>query len=326
MVNSFYNIWIIFLLFSTHILIINNRNFQISEKAASHMACAQSQLGISIFSNTPFVNNSNKFKDSIMLEETRIYCPDTSGFVGTVILIENICLDQSGQFVDFFLDQINFCVEYTGMVIGVDTACVVMCDNFGFCDTTILCVVVQESFNPPIAVDDCDSTNMGTPLVIDFLANDTLFGRPGIATLISQPMWGIANLNLDMSVTYIPDEKICERLDSFHYEVCTDTGCDTATICVWINCNDIFIFNAVSANGDGVNDVFYISGIENYPESVLWIFNRWGNLVYEKTNYKNTWSGTFNGNILLPDGTYFYLLELNDEENRVFNGYLELFR
>jgi len=110
-------------------------------------------------------------------------------------------------------------------------------------------------------------------------------------------------------------------LFSFHV-----VGCDTATIFVWIKCVDIFIFNAVSANRDGINDVFYIAGVEGYPESVLYIFNRWGNLVYEKLNYKNTWHGTYNNDTNLPDGTYFYLLELNDEDHRVFTGYLELFR
>lgn len=265
-------------------------------------------------------------EDTIFINETVVYCPDTSELAGEVVSIDNFCPGQSGNFVDFFLDQNNFCVEYTGLETGVDTACIVICDDLGFCDTTFIYVVVEESFIPPIAVDDCDSTNIGAPVVINILVNDTLNGRFSSAKIITQPMWGAATVNLDRSVTYNASEEYCERIDSFTYEVCTDAGCDTASVCVWIACVDIFVFTAVSANKDGVNDVFYIAGIEDYPESVLRIFNRWGNLVYEKMNYKNTWSGTYKGNNDLPDGTYFYLLELKDENNRVFKGYLELFR
>jgi gliding motility-associated-like protein len=50
----------------------------------------------------------------------------------------------------------------------------------------------------------------------------------------------------------------------------------------------------------------------------LKVFNRWGNLVYEQDNYKNNWDGTsnkgINGNGVLPDGTYFYIIDLNNGE------------
>ncbi len=265
-------------------------------------------------------------KDTIFINETVIYCPDTSELAGPVVSIDNFCPDQSGDFVEFFLDQNTFCVEYTGLEVGIDSTCIEICDNLGFCDTTYICVFVEESLSPPVALDDCDTTNMGTPVVINILANDTLLGRITSTKIISQPMWGTATVNLDRSVTYNASEEYCERIDSFYYEVCTEAGCDTASVCVWIECVDIFIFTAVSANRDGINDVFYIAGIEEYPESILRIFNRWGNLVYEKLNYRNTWSGTYNNSTDLPDGAYFYLLELNDEEKRVFKGYLQLFR
>jgi len=133
-------------------------------------------------------------------------------------------------------------------------------------------------------------------------------------------------LNLDCSVTYNPDDEICERWDNFDYVICNSNGCDTATVSVFIECTDIVIFTAVSPNGDGINDVFFIAGIEDFPESELVIFNRWGNQVFESENYQNDWAGTWDGNKDLPDGTYFYFLKLNGEDNRTFRGYFELHR
>jgi len=72
------------------------------------------------------------------------------------------------------------------------------------------------------------------------------------------------------------------------------------------------IYNKFSPNGDGINDVFYIDCIERYPNNSLVIYNRWGNVVYEKSGYDNTFNGYSTGratvydNEQLPVGTYFY--------------------
>ena len=80
----------------------------------------------------------------------------------------------------------------------------------------------------------------------------------------------------------------------------------------------LMVFNEFSPNGDNVNDVFIISCIENYPNNKLEIYNRWGNIVYEKRKYKNDWKGISNGRSVynqsdkLPVGTYYYVLNLGD--------------
>jgi gliding motility-associated-like protein len=71
----------------------------------------------------------------------------------------------------------------------------------------------------------------------------------------------------------------------------------------------ISIPNIITPNGDGVNDVFFI---ENLPEgSELFIYNRWGNLIYEATQYNNQWQP----NIETSDGVYYYLLKLPNGES-----------
>jgi len=89
------------------------------------------------------------------------------------------------------------------------------------------------------------------------------------------------------------------------------------------------ITQGISDNNDGKNDTWIIQGINNYPNSDVVIFNRWGNLVYEASHYQNTWNGTFNGE-LLPVGTYFYVVYINVKANTeakdIKSGYLELAR
>ncbi|MCX7548765.1 gliding motility-associated C-terminal domain-containing protein, partial [Xanthomarina sp. F1114] len=91
------------------------------------------------------------------------------------------------------------------------------------------------------------------------------------------------------------------------------------------------IYNEFSPNGNGKNEFFYIDCINNYPNNNLLIYNRWGNLVYSKDGYDNTFNGesngrsVFNKNEKLPVGTYYYILDLGDGSERK-SGWLYLAR
>lgn len=81
-----------------------------------------------------------------------------------------------------------------------------------------------------------------------------------------------------------------------------------------------------SPNGDGVNDLFVIKGISNYPHNTLTILNRWGSVVYNMHAYDNTWNGKSSqglrfGGDDLPDGTYFYILDLGNNE-KPYKGFI----
>jgi gliding motility-associated-like protein len=73
--------------------------------------------------------------------------------------------------------------------------------------------------------------------------------------------------------------------------------------------------NVFSPNGDGINETFYIDGIEQFPNSKLLIWNRWGKLVYESSSYNNSWTAKDEA-----DGPYYYVLQRSDGEN--FEGYV----
>ncbi len=93
---------------------------------------------------------------------------------------------------------------------------------------------------------------------------------------------------------------------------------------------DFFIPEGFSPNGDGINDVFVIRGILNYPENTFTIFNRWGNEVFKTSSYKSTWDGTSSNGLTiggneLPVGTYFYILDLGDGSD-IYKGTIYLNR
>jgi gliding motility-associated-like protein len=73
----------------------------------------------------------------------------------------------------------------------------------------------------------------------------------------------------------------------------------SAAVEVLSGCN-LDIPNVFTPNGDGVNDAWVIEGILGTRNTVR-VFNRWGQIVFEATDYRNTWRAAG-----LPDGTYFY--------------------
>jgi len=73
---------------------------------------------------------------------------------------------------------------------------------------------------------------------------------------------------------------------------------------------EIKMANTITPNGDGVNDVWNISGLEKFPGTIVQIFNRAGQQVFESKDYPQPFDGKFNGKFL-PAGTYYYLINLN---------------
>jgi len=147
--------------------------------------------------------------------------------------------------------------------------------------------------------------------------------------IVTDPLNGSVVVNPDFTITYFPDPDFCGEIDSFMYYITTIGGSDTATVFVEVLCDELTIYNGFSPNGDGINDAFTIQGIDNFPNNTVCIFNRWGNQVFLKKGYTNNdpFNGIWNGKTL-PDGTYFYLIEIEGEDGlkKKFNGYLQIHR
>jgi gliding motility-associated-like protein len=70
--------------------------------------------------------------------------------------------------------------------------------------------------------------------------------------------------------------------------------------------------NVFTVNGDGINETFTIRGIETFPEARVYIYNRWGNKVYETLNYAaNPWDGAD-----YPEGVYYFIIETGEETKK----------
>ncbi len=82
--------------------------------------------------------------------------------------------------------------------------------------------------------------------------------------------------------------------------------------------------NAITPNGDGVNDNWNIRNLHLYPNNEIIILNRWGGEMYRQGPYNRNWDGTFNGTPS-PAGTYYYLIKLNNI-GQVLSGPLTVIR
>ena len=102
---------------------------------------------------------------------------------------------------------------------------------------------------------------------------------------------------------------------------CPDTS--RATLSIEL---DIFIPTVFTPNSDGSFDTWEIENGLQYGPLDVQIFNRWGNLVYEDSNYQNNWLGTNNSGDELPFGTYFYIVKTSNENFPVFRGAVSIMK
>ena len=175
--------------------------------------------------------------------------------------------------------------------------------------------------NNLVAVADYDTTLVNTAVTLDVMANDINEEvSPLVLSICRFPLYGLVVLNSDKTITYSPysdyegDDSFCYRICDVNQPlVCSDT-------IVYINIkqpslNDLYAYNGLSPNGDGKNDVWKIKGLEKYPDNTVLIFNRWGDKLREFSGYNNTtksWDGKNESGKPLPDGTYYYILDVKD--------------
>lgn len=89
---------------------------------------------------------------------------------------------------------------------------------------------------------------------------------------------------------------------------------------------EIFIPNGFSNNGDGKNDFWVIDNIQQFPNCVVEIYNRWGELLFHSDGYTTPWDGKYKGKDL-PVGTYYYVIDLRHEKfPNPYTGPLTIFR
>ncbi len=176
-------------------------------------------------------------------------------------------------------------------------------------------------------IKSCTPTITASPLTTQIGGQVTLNIAPLVATVIhaidinsikvtQQPISGAAaSVNAGiLSVNYA-------GISFAGRDRLTLEACDVASHCATEDftidvAGDITVYNAVSPNGDGKNDVFYIEYIDLLPDTKnnrVSIFDRWGNVVFEVGDYDNTtrvFRGIGSNGNELPNGVYYYELVL----------------
>lgn len=137
--------------------------------------------------------------------------------------------------------------------------------------------------------------------------------------------------NSETSTTPIDEQtngvfKITVKANAIFYvsQISGDCESSRTQVQVSVGLSSVDITNTFTPNGDGINDYWKITGIENYPDATIQIFNRYGQNVYESKGYPQPFDGKMNGKDL-PVGVYYYIIKLNTKCNLI-SGSLTIIR
>ena len=191
-----------------------------------------------------------------------------------------------------------------------------------FADTAQISILVAPlpTFN---IVDSAVTLNVGSTFPIKTINSPDVIGWAWL------PPYGLSCANCGEPVAQ-PKANI-----TYTAQAITAFGCvasDNITFNVVCNNANIFIPNTFSPNGDSRNDYFYPQGTGVFTIKSLRIFNRWGVLVFAKTNFganiaSNGWDGKYNGVDQQAD-VYVYVMDVLCENGTVlsYKGNVTLIR
>ena len=87
---------------------------------------------------------------------------------------------------------------------------------------------------------------------------------------------------------------------------------------------EINVSQAITPDGDGVNDTWFINNIQNHPNNIVKVYNRWGDLIFSKNGYQNDWNGSYanNGNNIPDASSYYYQIDLDGNGSIDHDGWI----
>ena len=183
------------------------------------------------------------------------------------------------------------------------------CNTITMFDT----VYIDASYTPmTVTVPPVQSVCSGAPLAINAIVNDgrspyTYTWTEGINTFFGNPL------------DFPTDNPMVSTVNLIVTDYCGNQ--EVGAVDIEIIACEIIIPNVITPNGDGVNDLLVFENLEHFPNNHLVILNRWGQQLYEKTGYQNDWDGSD-----YPDGTYFFILELNNKTETLHKGTFSLLK
>ena len=147
-------------------------------------------------------------------------------------------------------------------------------------------------------------------------------GSGSVGTYLWTPATGLSATNILNPVTTAP-VTTTYILSITSAQGCT--GTDDVKVTVIPYC--IKAMEAITPNGDGINDRWLVTNGNCISTASVHVYNRYGSAVYENRDYKNNWEGTYKGKPV-PDGTYYFVIEyaLLNGRNVVVKGNLTILR
>jgi gliding motility-associated-like protein len=220
----------------------------------------------------------------------------------------------------------------TTFLLGTTTVIWTVTDNTGNIASATQTVVVVDLVSPTAVLNDITITlPIGSNAVIDASMIDAgTFDNCGEVTFqLSQTSFGCEHIGQNSISVVVSDDLgntttetvlvtvIASGIDSDFDGI--DDSCDDEII------DDVVVPTGFTPDGDGINDQFVIVGLEENNSVSLKVFNRYGNSVYVNDNYQNDWNGMSSfTNLDLPDGTYFYVLAIDNVDSK--SGYVYINR
>ncbi|MFL2570952.1 MAG: gliding motility-associated C-terminal domain-containing protein [Parvicellaceae bacterium] len=225
---------------------------------------------------------------------------------------------------------LNDCIVITGSATGTTNYSLVWLDTLGnvisLADTLEICssTLSPSDFILQATDQNCISTDTVTiltnplPVVDAGLDISEIYGQsvilggsptgPAGATVTWSPP--VNFYSLDDTTLFNPSIEILSQQE--YLVVVTDlNGCVSSDLVLVVPIPEIYYPSGFSPNGDGVNEEWQIDRIDEYPNCVVEIYNRWGEQLFRSIGYTDKWDGRYK-NKDLPVGTYYYIIELND--------------
>ncbi len=215
--------------------------------------------------------------------------------------------------------------------LSTTTIYYVSIDN-GACESarTSVAATLLSCTTPPIITAAPLSTSIGGTAELDLVPLISTFNNPldknSITVIVQPPSGAVASVaNGLLTVNY-------QNISFSGKESITIRACDTNGNCATKQfdievAGDVIVYNAVSPNGDKLNEYFYLKYIDTLsPKNQVSIYNRWGDEVFSVSDYDNrtrVFTGLTNDGNKLPVGTYFYKIVLANT-GKTLTGYIAL--
>lgn len=199
--------------------------------------------------------------------------------------------------------------------------------------TAVNVTLNPSSCTPPVITPVPLTTQIEGQLTLDLTPLITTSSALDISSVVvvRQPLSGATATIVNGVLTLDYAGRSFSGTDEITIRACDVAGNCTDQVFEIDVTSDLIIYNAVSPNGDGLNDAFILEYIDAIPETrsnLVTIYNRWGDVVFEISNYNNTtrvFTGVSDAGKDLPSGTYYYRVSF-PSSGKSKTGYISLKR